>query len=684
MGHQPFNSPFAQVDAPDTHNLFDKHESYNRSEKGQARGERYSPRRNQLKRDATIDRYLTRDFVSWDGEGLNEVDGSHTYVLLANSDGDSLCERRGLSTVPVFEMFLRARVDATHIIYGGGYDINMILRDLDRESLEHLYHTGKVRWNGYRIEWRGGKSLSVRTKSRRFLLYDVLPFFQCSFVSACDEYLGTDWPYRDEIIREKANRGSFTYDQLEGISEYNRAELATLVRLANELRERLHKVEIRVRRWDGPGAVASALYTKYGTKSHLVSSPPMVAEAARHAYAGGRFEIIRKGHSPHPSYQYDIRSAYPSALRNLPCLAHGEWRHVSRPTTVTGFGVYRVEVTQPSTVSESQPQPLWMRNKDGTVYFTRYAHGWYWSPEAELAQELGGAVIHEGWELVTRCDCQPFSFVEALYNKRAALKKAGDGAHVGLKLGLNSLYGKLAQQIGWDPGPPLKLPPYHSLEWAGYVTSHCRAQIYRAALTALDDVIAFETDAIFSRVPLALPIGDRLGEWDETIYQSLTYLKSGMYFATHCQDVLCRTCGGREVEKSRGITKQSLTRQQVIHALESERMGESVPALTAQATRFVTLGQAIHQNWDLWTHWITGPREIQVALDGKRIDLLDSSLVYADKGDGWQETQIGFHDTEFSHPYSVEWVEAEYQHPDGRAVSSLRKDDSDVSDHDWY
>ena len=672
LGYEPIYGSFAPVDVP-TH---DRHGTYNRSIKGVERNARSQPRRNESKRTATIDRYLSREFVSWDGEGLNESDGTHSYVLLANSDGDSLCARSGLSTVSVFEMFLRARDDVTHIIYGGGYDVNMILKDLDRESLDCLYDTGKVRWNGYRLEWRGGKSFSVRTRTRKFLLYDVLPFFQTSFVNACDEYLGKDWSYREEIIREKANRGSFTYDQIEGISEYNRAELATLVRLANELRQRLHKVEIRVKRWDGPGAVASALYTKYGTKSRLVSPPEMVAEAARHAYAGGRFEIIRKGHSESAAYQYDIRSAYPSALRNLPCLAHGEWVRVSRGATPSGFGVYRVEVVNPPTQSPTQPQPLWMRNKDGTVYFTEYAHGWYWSPEASLARELGGSVIHEGWELVSGCDCAPFSFVEALYNKRAALKKAGDGAHVGLKLGLNSLYGKLAQQIGWDPGPPLKLPPYHSLEWAGYVTSHCRAQIYRAAMLAPDDVIAFETDAIFSRVPLVgLRVGERLGEWDETVYTSLTYLKSGMYFAT--------LPDGKDIEKSRGITKGSLARSAVVAALTRERNGEQVPPLPAQATRFITLGQALHQDYSLWTHWVTGPREIQVALDGKRIDLLNTCDVRADKGDGWQNTQIGFHDTTFSHPYEVEWISHEYSHPDGRAVSALRKDDSDVSDHDY-
>jgi hypothetical protein len=432
MGYQPVNSSIAKITIPSETTPFPQDAEYNRTTKGmRRRSNEHSTRRSQR-----LDHYLTREFVAWDGEGINEPDGSHTYVMLASSDGQSLHHRFGLSTVDVFELWLESRSGVTNVIYGGGYDINMVLRDLDRVSLTQLYATGRVRWNGYRIEWRGGKSISVRTTERSFLLYDVLPFFQKPFVSACDEYLGEEWEYRDEIIREKANRGAFTYDNIAGISEYNAAELRTLVRLANELRERLHKASIRVARWDGPGAIASALYKKHATKSHLVPSPPMVATAGRHAYAGGRFEIIRKGHSDLPCYQYDVNSAYPSAIRDLPCLAHGEWKHVLNPTRVARFGMYRIEVAKPIHHT-SRPQPLWHRNKDGTVFFSQYPHGWYWSPEARLVAGDSRATIHEGWEMVVCCDCNPFGFVEGLYNKRLALKKAGDGAQVGLKLGLN-------------------------------------------------------------------------------------------------------------------------------------------------------------------------------------------------------------------------------------------------------
>lgn len=615
--------------------------------------------------------YLNKEFVAWDGEGGNEDDGSHTYFLLASSDEVTVTDRNGLSTVAVFELWLNSRKGVTNIIFGGGYDFNMVLRDLDRQSLESLYTSGKVWWKNYFIEWRAGKSFRIVQGERRFLIYDVLPFFQRPFVDACDEYLGNDWECRNEIIAGKKARGSFDWSQINEVSEYNRAELRNLVRLANELRTRLHKVDIRVGRWDGPGAIATALYRKYETKSYLAPTPDEVAECGRYAYAGGRFEIIRKGHSMASAYQYDIRSAYPSAIRYLPCLVHGRWEHRVSPRRIVGFGVYRVEVVNPPTDSITQPQPLWMRNKNGTVYFAEYSHGWYWSPEAQLAQDLGGSVIHEGWEWIQECDHTPFSFVEGLYNKRAALKRARDGAHVGLKLGLNSLYGKLAQQIGWDPGPPIRIPPYHSLEWAGWITSHCRAQVFRANLCAPDDVIAFETDAIFSRAPLALDIGEQLGQWEATEYTSLTYLKSGMYYGTKIEKGV-----EKEVEKTRGINHGSIDRATVIKALQDDAAGKTV-VIPAEQTRFVGLGQALHQDFGKWRRWYTDPRMIGVALNGKRIDLLDRADQRRILDDGWQETQEGFSDTEFSYPYEVEWIEAtEIRSNEDRSLPEERLFDS--------
>lgn len=588
-----------------------------------------------------------KPFCAWDGEGITRED-RHDYVMLANSTGGYLENLDGIPTIDILDMVLDASPDYIHVGFALGYDWNKWLKDLDRESLEVLYHHGKVQWNGYRIEWLPGKNLSVAVRGKRVIIYDIFPFFQRSFVSACDEWLGSDWYMRDEIVREKKNRNAFTVADIPTVKEYNNAELVNLADLASELRKRLNNVGIHVNRWDGPGAIAAYLYKKHKTKQSISETPAPVAEAARHAYAGGRFELIRKGHTENRVFQYDIRSAYPSAMRFLPCLTCGQWRHVERPTRIVPYGLYRIRVPHQLTESRTQPQPLWHRNKDGTVFWSATPHNWYWSPEAELVH----IQPEEGWEYSTDCDHSPFDFVEPLYEKRAALKAMGDGGHIAYKLGLNSLYGKLAQQLGWEPGPPLRIPPYHCLEWAGYVTSHCRAQVYKAASYAPDDVIAFETDAVFSRVPLPVKLGSGLGEWEGTSYKNMTYIKSGYYYA--------ETENGEHVEKTRGINKGSVSRFDAIAAMLDGRDIEAIQ------TRFITLGQALAQDFSLWGQWITKPRILTTALNGKRIDLTRREYVWKDLGDGWEETEGGFHDTDgLSFPYPVEWIDGGFILPSG-------------------
>src|SRR5205814_451985 len=49
--------------------------------------------------------------------------------------------------------------------------------------------------------------------------------------------------------------------------------------------------------------------------------------AANLAYYGGRFEVSRIGFIPGPLYEYDLRSAYPAAMLQMPCSLDTRWRH---------------------------------------------------------------------------------------------------------------------------------------------------------------------------------------------------------------------------------------------------------------------------------------------------------------------------------------------------------------------
>lgn len=578
-------------------------------------------------------KYLGREVVAWDGEGITDEDGSHRYVMLAvksADDQDYLENVHGLGSAACFDFILAAserNPGGLHVIYGGSYDFNMMMRDLPRDDvwkvMNRKYHT----WRGYRIGYRQGKSFYVckvvegKKVGAGVTIYDVVSFFQTSFVRACDSYLGDAFTNRDVIVSNKALRSSFSEADIPEVRRYNDYELDNLLALVRELRFRLNRVGLRPRRWDGPGAVAAALLMRERVKGSMGEVPVEVAKTVRHSYAGGRFEVIRFGHVEGPAYEYDINSAYPAAMTQLPVLAGGTWEHMDGDPGDVPFAVYHVTW---SVGNRYLPGPFFRRDSNGTICYPCVSTGWYWSPEVAVGRRYmetrtdrpedvltDRMEVLEAWVFHPATDDKPFEFVEKLFNKRRALKKAGDGANVAIKIGLSSLYGKTAQQVGWERTEKgLRTPPFHQLEWAGYTTSWCRARVLEACLSDLGSVIAFETDAVFTSRPLPVKVGTGLGEWEATEFSSLTYVTSGVYFGTTVE-------GEERVTKTRGVDLGQMTREIVL-----ERMGRRLAedrVVAVDVTRFIGAKVALAQDWSKWLRWVTMTKHVRLEPTGKRV-----------------------------------------------------------------
>lgn len=551
--------------------------------------------KRKIKRDGTP--FQNYPFVGWDGEGVTNAFGEHEYVLFANSNGDRIADANGLRTERIFDfIFSTARKKSINVIYGAGYDWNMWLRDVPVDKLIELSDTGECQWKDYRLSWRKGKCFSVMADGQFFMFFDVVSFFQKSFVKACREYLGDRFVNEDMIAENKMLRSGFRAKDLEDIIRYNDAELVNLVMLMDELRARLYKVGLKPSRWDGPGAVAVALFQRERVKEHITPLPPGVQEAAQYAYFGGRFEDFQYGSYHGTVIEYDLNSAYPSAMRELPSLAAGRWEYIEgEPKEHIHFGMWNI--TYDGETNPNWPQPFPHREHGGQTSYPDEVIGWYWSPEYYAARDYcekwGGQItVHGVWYWVEDEPIRPFEFVEAIYAERQKLKAAKDGAHVGIKLALNSMYGKTAQQVGWrDTKDGVKIPPYHNLAWAGYTTAHCRAQILRAITQNPAAIVASETDAVFTLEPLDLPLGEELGAWGQVTFDSLCYVQSGTYFGIS---------DGEEVNKSRGFDRGELTRERVVAAVES-----GADAIEASLTRFIGLTLALVQGMHKWRTWET-------------------------------------------------------------------------------
>jgi hypothetical protein len=512
------------------------------------------------------------------------------------STDDETARNYALSTRACLDFILSLPEEALLVGFYFSYDVVKILADVpvtvirelvdDSKEAKRTDRAGKATWGNYALEYRPRKYFKVallcdrcaeltagetpswrcdcykwRKRERngkvkwerqglkhQRIVWDIFGFFQKSFVKALQD---SPQLFDPDVVKRiadmKLQRENFDHLPDDQIREYCIDECQYLSLLFRDMLIHIENMGLKLGRFDGAGALASAFYRQKKTKEHI-SDAELPEDVALHAYFGGRFEISEIGFIG-DAYAYDINSAYPYIISTLPCLACGRFRPVSE--YVPGaMGVYRVGSR---TSGKFAPFPFRTNDElakamnaklreDGTrVNLTDkaifYAHGgqrWVWQDEVAAARKhFGDAAIpvYEGYVFEPGCDHKPFADIPALYRKRRELKKAGDGAEKVYKLMLNSLYGKLAQSIGWklDKNGLPQPPEFQSFAWAGMITSGTRAMILDAVMQG--DVVSIATDGILSRteIPALLPSSKELGMWERDRVRDLYLFQSGVY-----------------------------------------------------------------------------------------------------------------------------------------------------------
>jgi len=596
----------------------------------------------------------TRQFISWDGEGINYKGKGNpqSYVLFGASTGDYLLSNKGdeLGTKQIFELMLRVAKEnkpAIHVGFGFNYDVNMMLRDVDHEILIELKdNTDNIfYWDDYRVKYIPHKwfELSKRGATKKdnqsIVIYDIMTFFGTTFVKALEDYLLPDRPELKPVLEQmqidKDKRKDLEYKNIKDIIRYWKGELELMVDLANQLRKYCLEAGYNLSKWHGPGAIADYIMRDNHISKHMNRDLSHdIIEASQYAFAGGRFEQFYCGRYVGRIFQYDIRSAYPYAITHLPSLANAKWtfRSASSFTDNRGilplkdFALYHVQFRDIGldTFHENpnqthRPEPFFWRDKRDTIEFPGLVTNWVWGVELKAVMKhehyRKSIMIIEGWELEDSGE-RPFkNFIETTYALRAKWKspEVNNRAQIVLKLAMNSIYGKTAQIKGWDEKK--KLPPkWHQLEWAGFITAYCRSMIFGAAMQFPDKVIAIETDGIFVTEKLDLQIGTGLGQWEETEYEGIAYVQSGLY---------CFKTKGKwsnSQVKSRGFNRGSLPPKTILNAANTLKDIEG--GRTVRFKSFTSYRKLdTDNNWEHWRAWQESPHVAKWGMGEKRLHI---------------------------------------------------------------
>lgn len=260
----------------------------------------------------------------------------------------------------------------------------------------------------------------------------------------------------------------------------------------------------------------------------------------KQAYYGGNNNCISAFSDT--LYLYDINSAYPAEqLKPLPVGNHTELNGVKATIAYADEkpGLYYIKAYQEPCNLPCLPRR--MRN-GRVVWATGYTEGWYVLREAQLAEQecsffdVSAALI---WE---RSEAIYAKYIETCYELRQKYKKAGDNYEHVIKILLNSLYGKLAQNTktselyyfsNVDDTPDCEDETEHGVQWtpihgtkfwtkttdnvipesakpwqASYITGNTRVNLYNFAKKVQDHIAYMDTDCIYTREPITENLDD--------------------------------------------------------------------------------------------------------------------------------------------------------------------------------
>ena len=254
---------------------------------------------------------------------------------------------------------------------------------------------------------------------------------------------------------------------------------------------------------------------------------PELIEFAFKSYAGGKFEVYKRGFSD-CLYEYDINSAYPEEIANLYDLTNCRVEVSNEYQAQADYGFMYAEIF---VTCEYSPVPY--KVKGLNIYpqgkFKQYIN----KKTYEYLIKQGCEVkILLGYWIYTNKK-QPYKKeVMRLYRLKSQYKHKDELKYLLIKILLNSLYGKFAaitpmwrdkdNRIHYMAGQ-LFNPIYASV-----ITEGTRLKVCDAC-DKYDSIVAVHTDSVISTKELPLKLSKRIGCWDFKTSGAGVIVGSGIY-----------------------------------------------------------------------------------------------------------------------------------------------------------
>ena len=240
----------------------------------------------------------------------------------------------------------------------------------------------------------------------------------------------------------------------------------------------------------------------------------------RASYSGGRTEVFRVGPTKGVIHCCDVKSMYPSVMRDNVYPMPGTEVATSKPD-LEGYGVIDATIVVPQT----HIPVAWTRDTGKLIFPIGRMRVYLTFVEMREAMRHGAKIeeIHSAIQYTGTS--RPFQqFVDTFFEWR---KRGYEQA----KFILNSLYGKFGESgEGVSIGPAGRIeetrqPKHANIVWASYITSYARLKLHRAMMQTIEhgaEVLYCDTDSIFYRHPTRI--------WDEKDIGGLEHKDTQEFF----------------------------------------------------------------------------------------------------------------------------------------------------------
>jgi DNA polymerase elongation subunit (family B) len=468
------------------------------------------------------------------------------------------------------------------------YDWNALISWLPEDLLRALAFNDTCVYDGYIFKNFGNKFFRISKGHKNINFYDISQFYaHTSLNEASKKFLGLK--KIEEVERDKISLQRFENDieYHDLLIEYCSRDAELTYRLAVMLFKEFDDSmpDINYSKPISPAYFSGQILKEVLPQNQLY--PKEVNEMLLKAYKGGRFETTQKGYFE-DIYEYDLRSAYPSAMSSYPFSFKGDWIRTNEYHKNPLYGVYETLVkVEDEDLNSICPLPI--QNYQNLLFYpSGVIHAHLIKPEIEfLERNKYEYQILNGYEYIPKDEPKALlkDVIFHYYTEKEKYRESNRMRYQLYKLILNSLYGKtlqLVEDTETEESHDIDSADYYvepdsgkihfynrkakgfnagslfNLYLASYITALTHIKLFEFSKRYEQDVISYATDGIYMLKDLPV-METGLGSWEKARYEHGIFYGNGLYMFD-------------EKERTRGLVKGVFTNPHVGREYEKDDM----------------------------------------------------------------------------------------------------------------